>query len=119
MHIIWCTKYRHPVLKNGVDILVKRIIGESCLAYNWQCHALEVMHDHVHLFIQIHHTDSPCNVAKTLKSLTAISVFTNYPKLKAQKFWGSGLWSKGTFYSSVGNISQETVTEYIKNQKTK
>jgi putative transposase len=119
LHIVWCTKYRHPVLKDGVDVTVKRVIGEACVAYGWQCHVLEVMPEHVHLFIQIGHTDSPCNVAKTLKSLTAISVFTIYPKLKSQKFWGSGLWSDGTFYSSVDGVSQETVAKYISEQKNK
>ena len=119
LHLVWCTKYRHKVLIDGVDIVVKRIIGETCLNYGWKCLELEVMPDHVHLFVQINHTDIPCNVAKTLKSITAIGVFTTFKQLKGQKFWGSGLWSDGTFYSSVGNISQETVLRYISEQKSK
>ncbi len=118
-HIIWCTKFRHQVLVGGPDIIVKQTIGQACLTYEWACRALEVMPDHVHCFIQVKHTDSPVNVAKTLKSLTALAVFCAYPKLKQQKFWGTGLWSPSTFYSSVGNISQETVHKYIEDQKSK
>ena len=119
IHFVWCTKYRHEVLVNGVDVIVKKTIGEACINYNWKCHAIEVMPDHVHVFLQIHHTDMPCNVAKTLKSLTAIAAFYAHPKLKGNKFWGSGLWSSGTYYGSVGNVSQETVQKYIAAQKHK
>jgi putative transposase len=88
LHIIWCTKFRHPVLVNGADITVKRSIGETCLAYMWRCLAVEIMSDHVHLFIQIAHTDTPCNVAKTLKSISAVNVFHAHKQLKQQKFFG-------------------------------
>jgi len=119
LHIVWCTKYRHHVLKAGIDIVVKQTIGEACSAYGWKCHALEVMSDHVHLFVQIKHTDSAADVAKTLKSLTALAVFHRFPKLKGSKFWGSGLWSDGTYYGSVGSVSQDTVRRYIDEQKAK
>jgi len=78
---------------------------------------IEVMPDHVHVFLQINHIDSPCDVAKTLKSLTAITVFTRNPQLKGNKFLGTGLWSDGTYYGSVGNVSQETIRAYIDGQK--
>ncbi len=117
IHLVWCTKYRHSVLRNGIDVTVKRTIGETCKVYGWKCCAIEIMPDHIHLFIQVNHTDSPCVVAKTLKSITAVTVFNLYPHIKQQKFWGSGLWSDGTFYSSVGQISQETIIKYIETQK--
>jgi len=51
--------------------------------------------------------------------LAAVAVFTTHPKLKGQKFWGSGLWSRGTYYGSVGNVSAETVEKYISEQKSR
>jgi len=119
IHFVWCTKYRHSVLVNGVDVTVKQTIGEACGAYDWKLNTVEVMPDHVHVFLQINHTDTPCDVAKTLKSLTAVAVFYAYPKLKGNKFWGSGLWSRGTYYGSVGSVSQEAVMHYISNQKSR
>ena len=118
-HLIWCTKYRHPILKDGVDIVVKNVIGQACGYYNWKICDIEVMPDHVHIFLQARHMDSPVNIVKTLKSLTAVAVFYAFPKLKGQKFWGSGLWSRGSYYASVGNVSQEAITKYIQSQKTK
>jgi putative transposase len=90
---------------------------KSCRQYDWKIRAIEVMPDHVHLFLQIHHTDRVVDVVQTLKSITAVYVFQTYPKLKGQKFWGSGLWSRGTYYGTVGQVSQATIQKYIENQK--
>lgn len=119
LHIVWCTKFRNPVLVNGVDFVVKRTIAQCCGLYDWKCREVEVMPDHVHLFIQLNPTDAPSDVVRTLKSTSAVAVFYAYPELKKQKFWGSGLWSKDTYYGSVGETSQETIERYIQNQKTK
>lgn len=116
-HIIWCPKYRHQVLKNAVEIELKRILAETCKHYGWTLHELEIMPDHVHLFVQCDHTTAPVEIAKTLKSISAVHIFNKFPKLKGRKFWGSGLWSRGTYYASVGHISEDAVRQYIQTQK--
>lgn len=119
LHIVWCTKFRHSVLKDGVDVFVKNIIAQTCGDNDWAVRSMEVMPDHIHLFVQIHPTDCPVDVVRILKSVSAVAVFTKFPKLKGEKFWGSGLWSKGAYYGSVGQVSQETVERYIEEQKKK
>ena len=120
LHLVWCTKYRKPLLDPPeVELLVRNTIGQACAEYGWVCIELEVMPDHIHLFIQTNHTDRPVDVVRTLKSLTALAVFTAFPKLKAQKLWGHGVWSRGAYYGSVGNVSQQTIARYIQEQKTK
>ena len=118
-HIVWCTEYRKPVLKDGVDVIVKQTIAQTCTDNEWALRSIEVMPDHVHMFIQVHPADSPVNVVKTLKSTSAIAAFCTFPDLKGKKFWGCGLWSRGCYYGSVGQISQETVERYIEMQKKK
>lgn len=44
--------------------------------------ALEVMPDHIHLFIDVSQTVAPCDVARTLKSISAIELFKASLKLK-------------------------------------
>jgi len=63
--------------------------------------------------------DNSTNNAQTLKSVSAVYIFEKFPKLKGRKFWGSGLWSRGTYYATVGSISEESVKKYIDNQKRK
>ena len=117
-HIIWCTKYRHKVLTKEAEIVVKNVVSQACTTYGWKVRAIEVMDDHVHLFVQLSPDDAPATVAKTLKSISAVAVFSQFPDIKKQRFWGSGLWSSGTYYATVGQISQETVIKYIEEQKT-
>jgi len=117
VHIVFCPKYRHQVLTEIVEVELKRIIADICVHYGWSIQAIEVMSDHVHLFVQIEPGTAPAEVAKTIKSITAIQLFTLFPKLKQTKFWGSGLWSRGAYYGSVGQVNEDTIRKYIENQK--
>lgn len=116
-HLIWCTKYRHKVLAGIVEVECRKIFAEVCIQNEWKMRSVEIMPDHVHLFIQTNHLVSPGEIVKNLKSISAVYLFTKFPDLKSKKFWGSGLWSKGTYYSTVGHISEETVQKYIESQK--
>ena len=48
-HIIWCTKYRHPILTGAVEAKTKTILAQTCMEYGWTLKAIEVMPDHVPL----------------------------------------------------------------------
>ncbi|MBE9004467.1 IS200/IS605 family transposase [Fortiea sp. LEGE XX443] len=115
--IIFCPKYRHQILEGAVEVELKRIIGETCKTYGWILHALEIMPDHVHVFVQADHTTAPVEIAKTMKSISAVHIFNTFKDLKKRRFWGSGMWSDGTFYSSVSGVSEEAVKRYIETQK--
>jgi putative transposase len=114
--IIFCPKYRHQILTGAVEVELKHILIETCKAYGWLCHSLEVMSDHVHIFVQVNHKTAPVQIAQTLKSISAVHLFNKFPEIKQRKFWGSGLWSKGTYYASVGHISEDAVKKYIETQ---
>lgn len=116
-HIIWCPKYRHVALEGAVAIELERIIAETCSVYGWSIESLNIMPDHVHTFVQADHLTPPVQIAKALKSISAVHIFNKFPKLKGRKFWGSGLWSRGTYYATVGYISEESVKQYIESQK--
>ena len=116
-HIVWCPKFRFKVLKNGIDIKLKQILENICKKYKYIIKTIEVMPDHIHLFIDCPHTVAPCDVVRTLKSISAIELFKIYPELK--KFYArcGVLWLRGYFISSIGHISEETVKKYIQEQK--
>lgn len=118
-HIIWCPKFRFNVLKNGIDESLKSILFKISDRYGYEIKEIEVMPDHIHIFISTKPTVAPSDVVRTLKSISAIELFKQYPELK--KFYSrcGSLWSKGYFASSVGNVSEETVRRYIQEQKSK
>lgn len=116
-HIIWCPKFRFSVLKNGVDDTLKEILQRICDRYHYQIKALEVMPDHVHIFIDCPYTVAPVDIVRTLKSISAIELFKAYPDLKRFYARCGALWSPGSFISTIGHISEETVRQYIEEQK--
>ncbi len=66
---------------------------------------MEVMPDHIHVFVSVKPYVSPIEVVKTIKSITAVK-FSN---LKKRRFWGAGLWSKGYYVGTAGAASAETI----------
>ena len=73
-HIIWCPKFRYCVL-DDVEGTLKQILHRICQKYGYQVKALEVMPDHIHIFIDCPQTVAPCDVVRTLKSRTAVELF--------------------------------------------
>lgn len=117
-HLVWCPKYRHQVLTGQVEAYFKRLIDNICKHYEYEILAIEVMPDHIHLFVSVKPYISPTEVVKTIKSISAVWIFKKFPTLKKRKFWGSGLWSKGYYVGTAGTVSAETIQRYIENQKT-
>ena len=118
-HIIWCPKFRFSVLRKGIDIILKDILTNICNRYGYKIKALEVMSDHIHIFVDCPQTVAPCDIVRTLKSISAIEMFKTYPQLKQFYSRCGALWSKGYFISTVGHISETTVKRYIGEQKSR
>ena len=45
-HLVWCTKYRKQVLKNGIDAECKKMLYGLAEEYKFKILAMEVMPDH-------------------------------------------------------------------------
>ena len=116
-HLVWCSKNRKPILVDAVEVETKKLIAEICISEEWEIGAIEVMPDHIHLFLSAPPTISPTEIVKRLKSITAISLFYRFPDLKKRSFWGSGLWGKGYYVGTAGTVTAETVKRYIAEQK--
>ena len=116
-HIMWCPEFRVSVLKGNFEDALKQTLQKFCNDYNYHIKSLEVMPDDIHIFVDVPLTVAPCDVARTLKSISAIELFKAYPQLK--KFYaGCGaLWSGGYFISTVERISEAAVVKYIEELK--
>lgn len=118
-HLIWTPKFRYNVLKWGVDEELKKIFHEIANKYEFNIISLEVMPDHVHLFVGSKPDIAPSDIVRIFKSISAIEVFKRFPKLRAFYSKAKVLWSKGKFISTIGVVSAETVKKYIAEQKEK
>ncbi|WP_229771467.1 IS200/IS605 family transposase [Sharpea porci] len=81
-HIIWCPKFRFSILQSGAYDALKNILADICKHYGYEIKALEVMPDHIHMFVDCPQTVAPCDIARTLKSISAIEMLKAYPELK-------------------------------------
>jgi len=117
-HIIWCPKFRYNVLNNDVSNELKNnIFPEICNRYNYEIIELEIMEDHIHLFIGCQPSVAPLDIVRTFKSISAIKIFEKFPNLKRFYNKCGSLWSRGKFISTIGIVSAETVKKYIQDQK--
>jgi len=116
-HLVWCSKYRHKVLEGQLADFLKELIEAICNNYEYELLNMEIMPDHIHLFISAPPYIAPADIVKTIKSITAIELFKNYSDLKTNKFWASGLWSKGYYVGTAGTVTADTIQRYIDEQK--
>ena len=91
-HLVWCTKYRKQVLKNGLDAECKKMLYELAEEYRFQILAMEVMPDHIHLLLD-------CK-----------------PELK-RELWGGHLLNPSYCAVTVSDRSRDQVMAYIEGQK--
>jgi len=117
-HIVLVPKYRRDIFKNiHVARVCKMVFQEIAEQYGYQILALEVMEDHVHLFLEMHPTHSLSRTFQLFKGISARKLFWRFPSLK-KILWGGHLWSRGKFFRSVGAVTSEKVEYYIKESQT-
>ena len=113
-HVVWCPKYRRPVLVNGVDGRLKDIIRETCAEIHAELIEMEVMPDHVHLLVEVDPQYGIHRAVRLIKGRSSRLVRDEYPWLKSRL---PTLWTNSYFVSTVGGAPLKTVRQYIENQK--
>lgn len=116
IHLVWCPKYRRKVLVNDVAQRLESLLREKALEFGFQIHALEIMPDHVHLFVEYGATYCVAEVANRFKGYTSRVLRKEFPALRSKL---PTLWSRSYYAGSVGHVSEATVRKYIENQKGK
>ena len=117
-HIVWSTKYRRKVLQNDVETFLKETLKTIANEKGFQIKTMEIMPDHVHVFVSAHPKIAPSHIYKMLKGISGRKLFDRFPELR-QKLWKGKLWNPSTYIETIGHISEETVRKYIEAQKTK
>ena len=119
-HIVFSPKYRHGIFGykrlRTFCIHLFMIVADR---HGLTIRALEVMDNHVHLFVSIEAIHSISQVVRYFKGYSAYKIFRTFPWLKEYKpgekrFWGGHFWSRGYFYRSVGSTTDKAVEFYIK-----
>ncbi len=118
-HIVWCPKYRKPVLVGKVKEFLGDQIKTVAETKGWKVIELEVMPDHIHLFISAPPFEASINMVKILKYVTVKRLFEKFPELREKEFWKGHLWSPSYYVGTVGHVSAETIKKYIEGVKSR
>lgn len=112
-HFVFIPKRRKKVLIGAVADRLQQIICEVCTENRWRIIAMEIMPDHVHLFLNAKPTDDPSTIIKRIKGRASHHLRKEFPELLKLPT----LWTPSYFVSTAGNISTEAVKNYIAQQR--
>lgn len=115
-HIVWCPKYRRPVLEGAVDARLKQIIRDVCTERECHIIELETMPDHVHLLVECDPQYGIHRLVKQVKGRSSRLLREEFPSLKRRL---PTLWTNSYFVATVGGAPLEIVKQYVENQRNK
>jgi putative transposase len=115
-HIVWCPKYRRPVLTGDIEHRLRVLLDEKTTELGMTIHALEIMPDHVHLFVESDPTFCVAEIVNRLKGFTSRVLRQEFASLRTRL---PTLWSRSYFASTIGHVSAATIERYIADQKGK
>ncbi|MGZ3396342.1 MAG: IS200/IS605 family transposase [Isosphaeraceae bacterium] len=114
-HLIWCPKRRRRILVGLLKERLERILRETAPELESEVLALEVMPDHLHLFLSATPQWAPNQLVGRLKGKSARLLRQELPVLLRMP----SLWTHSFFCSTASNVSSETIKRYIAEQATR
>jgi putative transposase len=115
-HVVWCTKYRRPVLVNGVDARLKAILQEVVSETSGEILEVEIMPDHVHVLVEIDPHYGITKLIRIMKGRSSRYLRQEFSWLKSRI---PTLWTNSYFVATVGGAPLKAVKKYIQAQKNK
>lgn len=112
-HVTLTPKYRKPFLWKLDRSVLRRIFYIAAIKSQGMIENLEIMPDHVHIFIRMKRNHMAISkMMQYLKGYTSFAIRSRFPWMKKYK----AFWSAGYFVESVGNMSENVIKRYIQNQ---
>jgi len=114
-HFIWIPKYRRDILVGEVAEYTREVINEIIAELDCKNLAVNVMSDHVHVFVLCPPRLAPAYIVNYLKGKSARRILQKFPELKAKAKYGK-LWSRSYFVATVGSVTADIVKRYVEEQ---
>jgi putative transposase len=116
-HVVWVPKYRAQILGGEVSRYLKEVFSRIAAEYGFNIDTMDVMEDHVHIFIEAPPACSPAQVVQIMKSISARELYKKFPEMR-KAMWSGKIWNEGYFVRSVGDkVTSEIIRKYIKYQR--
>lgn len=113
-HVVWCPKYRRPVLAEWIDVRLKEIVRQVATERCADIMEMEVMPDHVHLLVEVDPQFGIHRLVRLLKGRSSRLLRQEFPRLRSRL---PTLWTNSYFVATVGGAPLGVIKQYIENQK--
>lgn len=115
-HFVFCPRYRRKIfLDEKVEQRFKEMVYKICKSLKIKVMALECDKDHAHIFLNALPTSSPASIMAKIKGVTSKELREEFPHLSHLQ----SLWTRSYFVSTAGNVSSQTIKQYVQQQKTR
>ncbi len=114
-HLVWCTKYRYKVLTGDIAIRARDCLRQIAASLEIGILSGKVGKDHVHMYVSLPPNVSVAKAVMHLKGKSSRKLQMEYTDLR-KRYWGQHLWARGYFASSIGEINDSVIREYIEKQ---
>lgn len=112
-HVVWCTKYRLDLLKDGADDMLKNIVYQVASEMQAEVEEVEVMPDHIHILLNCH-PDYVCRIIRKMKGRSSRMLRDNFSFIKSRT---PSLWTRSYYVATSGGATLNTIKKYISSQK--
>ena len=115
-HVVFIPKYRRKILFGSNKKDVAEILKKLCEMKSVKLIEGKVCIDHVHMYVAIPPKLSVSEFMSYLKGKSALMFFDRHPETGGK--WGERhLWARGYYVSTVGNVNEGTIRNYIREQE--
>ena len=114
-HLIWCPKRRKKILVGNIKVRLEQIIREVAKNLDVEVLALEIMPDHLHLFVSSKPNLCLPKLVQSFKGRSSHDLRIEFPELNRLP----SVWTHSYFVSTAGNVSAESIQKYIEAQSTR
>ena len=94
---------------------VRELLRQICKEHDVEIIKGHVSRDHIHLFVSVPPQMAISKLVQYLKGKSSYKLLQEN-KVLSKEFWGKHLWGRGYFVATSGNVTDEVIIEYIKNQ---
>lgn len=114
-HIVFCTKYRKKVLYGDIAKRIQEIIRRVCEEFGVKILQGNIRDNHIHLLLSIPPHYAVSKIVQHMKGVSSRKVQQEFPEIR-KHYWGKHFWAIGFYSATCGTVSDETISDYIKNQ---
>jgi len=115
-HLVFVTKYRHPVFAARHLERMEQIMRDVCTDFETKLADFNGESSHVHLLVNFPPKVALSRPVNSLKGVSSRRMRQEFPDLRRHYWRANRLWSASYFAASVGGAPISVLRQYIEQQ---